>query len=94
MNELQSKYREAGLEVLGVSLDDGGWTAVTPFLKSTATLYRVISNPVMASRSYPDVTVLPMTFLIDKHGQVAARRPGLINPDVVEAEITELLQEK
>lgn len=94
LNELQAKYRDSGLVVLGVSLDDGGWKSVRPFLKNTAMFYRVVSNPVMASRSYSDVTVVPMTFLIDRHGQVAVRHPGLINQDVVAAEIAELLQEK
>jgi len=31
--EFQNKYKDAGLNVIGVSLDDDGWKSVTPYVK-------------------------------------------------------------
>jgi hypothetical protein len=31
--ELQNKYKESGLSVIGVAMDDDGWKSVKPFLE-------------------------------------------------------------
>src|SRR6202030_2748526 len=31
--EFQNKYRDQGFEVLGVSMDEDGWKAITPFVQ-------------------------------------------------------------
>src|SRR5882724_10679480 len=40
--EFQRKYKDRGFEVLGVSMDDDGWKAITPFVSEKKINYRVV----------------------------------------------------
>jgi peroxiredoxin len=40
--EFQKKYKESGLSVVGVSVDDDGWKSVKPFLEAEQVNYPVV----------------------------------------------------
>src|SRR5207245_6663546 len=40
--EFQKKYKESGLSVVGVSVDDDGWKSVKPFLEAKQVNYPVV----------------------------------------------------
>jgi thiol-disulfide isomerase/thioredoxin len=97
--EFDKKYRDQGLAAIGVSMDDDGWKAVTPFLaKKTDTETGgniamqypvVIGNPQMA-KMY-NVTSMPMTLLIDRQGKIALSYTGVVNKNDFESDIKQLL---
>ena len=98
--EFDRKYRNQGLAVVGVSMDDDGWKAVKPFLargvdKETggniAMRYPVvIGSQELANRYH--LTSMPMTLLIDKTGKIALSHTGVVNKADFEAHILELLK--
>lgn len=90
--EFESKYRTAGLAILGVAMDDDGWKAVRPFMSQMKMNYRVMLGDDATASKYGGVESLPETLLIDRQGRIAARRLGLTSKTRYEQGITELLR--
>jgi cytochrome c biogenesis protein CcmG/thiol:disulfide interchange protein DsbE len=91
--EFQSRYKQGGLSVIGVSMDEDGWKSVKPFLKEHPISYSVVvGNPDIA-KLY-GVDSMPMTLLIDRNGAIAASHVGMVDKDAFEGEIQKLLKEE
>ncbi len=90
-NDLYAQYKDQGLEILGVSLDEGGPSAVNRFVKQTPITY----NNAMASREiveqYGPIQAIPTTFVIDRKGNVQRRFVGYQSLSVFEEVIQSLL---
>lgn len=89
--EFNKTYKDRGLVVLGVSLDDDGWKSVKPYLAAKKIDYTVVVGNDAVSKSYGDVDSLPTTFIIDRDGRIAFTHTGLVGRDLYEAEIRSLL---
>jgi peroxiredoxin len=93
-SEFQRAYGAQGLAVVGVSMDEGGWNAVKPFLAETHVPYRMLLGDDPTAQQY-GIQNLPDTFLIDRQGRVAAAyMGGLVDKDDVEANIKALLSRR
>jgi cytochrome c biogenesis protein CcmG/thiol:disulfide interchange protein DsbE len=90
--DMQRKYKDRGLEVLGIAMDDEGWEVVKPFLADLGVNYRVMMGNDATSQLYGDVEALPTTFLIDRDGRIAGIHIGLANRKDFEDGVEELLQ--
>src|SRR5205823_4108963 len=91
--EFESRYRDQGLAVVGVSLDEGGWSAVKPFIPGKKINYRVVLGNDALADLYK-VDAMPKTLLIDRHGRVAAEHVGVASKDAFEKEIQKVLAER
>ena len=89
--EFQSKYRDRGFVVLGVSLDEDGWKAVKPFMESKHVNYPVVIDSSGVGDLY-GVKNLPETMIIDQSGRIALNCAGLIGKDEYQTEIEGLLK--
>jgi peroxiredoxin len=89
--EFEKTYGKQGLAVIGVSMDEGGWNVVKPFLAQAHVPYRMLlGDEAMAKRF--GIDNLPDTFLIDRAGRVAAvYKEGLVDKANVEANIKAML---
>ncbi len=90
--DFQRKNRDRGLVIIGVSMDDEGWEAVTPFVKSLGINYRVVLGNDDVAQAYGGVDALPTTFLIDRQGNIATVHVGLAAKSDFEDGIDQLLQ--
>jgi cytochrome c biogenesis protein CcmG, thiol:disulfide interchange protein DsbE len=90
---LQNEYREQGLQVIGISMDDGP-KPVREFYQRFKMNYPVALGTEKLAQAYGGVLGLPVTFLIGRDGQVAAKHVGEVQMPVVEQEIKSLLQAK
>ena len=98
--EFDRKYRDSGLAVIGVSMDEKGWATVRPFLAKQrddetggiiAMQYPVvIGNNELAGRF--GLTSLPMTLLIDKSGKIAVSHTGVVDKENFERNLRTLLK--
>lgn len=88
--EFQNKYKDKGLAVIGVAMDDDGWKKVKPFASAKKMNYPIVLGSDDLAKRY-GVTALPLTLLIDREGKIAARTPGLVNKDAFEKKIQSLL---
>jgi len=89
--EFQQKYGDAGLAVVGISLDDDGWKSVSPFLLQMGVNYPVIMGDKQITRLYGGMNSLPATVIVDRSGRVAANHVGLISHDDFESGIRAML---
>jgi thiol-disulfide isomerase/thioredoxin len=90
--EFQRTYRSRELVVLGVSLDEGGWARVKPYLERQPIDYRV----VVGDRDLARPTVgssIPTTLILDRDGRIAIRHVGYCSKAEYEADIQTLLAE-
>jgi peroxiredoxin len=90
--DLQSRYKDKGLVVLGVSVDDP-----IEKLKPFADQYKV-NYPMLAGIGrddfqdlYGPMFAVPTTFVIARDGKVCKRHTGMTGKDVFEREIRGLL---
>ena len=91
--EFQNKSRERGLQVIGISMDDDA-KPVREFYQEFKMNYPVALGSEKVAEAYGGVLGLPITFLIGRDGQVAAKYIGEVDMSVLEQEIETLLQAK
>ena len=98
--EFNAKYKDRGLAVIGVSMDEDGWKVVKPFLAlekdpetggHTAMKYPVVIGSASLAKQY-HLTSMPMTLLIDREGRIAVSYSGMVDKDDWESTIRSLLQ--
>lgn len=98
--EFDAKYKDRGLAVIGVSMDEDGWKSVRPFLAldkdpetagHTAMKYQVVIGSDSLAKQY-SLTSMPMTLLIDREGRIAVSHTGMVLKDDWESKIRALLK--
>ena len=98
--EFDAKYKDRGLAVIGVSMDEDGWKTVKPFLAldkdpetggHTAMKYPVVIGSESLAKQY-HLTSMPMTLLIDREGRIAVSHSGMVDKDDWESKIRSLLK--
>jgi thiamine biosynthesis lipoprotein len=93
--DLFNQYRDRGLVVVGVNVDEGDATVRT-FLQGTPLPFPILRDPGGAIPSALDVHSMPTSFLIDRRGAVRLKHEGFTPGDaiVVKARVEELLAER
>lgn len=87
---LQERYREQGLVVIGISLDDTP-EPVREFYREFGMNYAVALGNERITALYGGILGLPTTFLIGRDGRIYSRHMGATDISVFEEEIKELL---
>jgi cytochrome c biogenesis protein CcmG/thiol:disulfide interchange protein DsbE len=90
--EFEKKYKDGGLEVVGVAMDDDGWKSVKPYAEEKKMNYAVVTGNEDLGKLY-GLDSMPMTVLIDREGRIAATYSGMVDREKCESEIRMLLQE-
>ena len=86
----QKKYGPDGLQILGVSMDDDPADA-RKTSKNLGVNYPVVMGDARLGTLYGGILGLPVTYLIDRHGQVSARFQGETDLNAMESRVKELL---
>jgi len=76
--EFQEKYKERGLSVVGVALDEEGWKSVKPFIEEKKVNYPVVIGTFELAKTF-GVEALPVTLLIDRNGRIAGLHAGMVD---------------
>lgn len=91
--ELYEKYREKGLEIVGVSLDREKEKVVKPFAEKMGINYTLVFGNQEVEKKYGGITGIPTTFLINRKGNIAKKYIGYRAKETWEREIKRLLGE-
>jgi len=90
--ELQKKYGDRGLQIVGLSVDDSLNVA-----KQYATQMKM-NYPILLAegkedilKAYDPIPSIPVSVIIDRGGRIVARHLGIASMDVFEREIVPLL---
>jgi peroxiredoxin len=89
--ELQIKYRDQGLQIIGVSMDDEP-EPVREYNQRFNMNYPVAMGDAKTGELYGGVLGLPIAFLIGRDGRIEAKHIGATDISVFEQEIKALLQ--
>jgi thiol-disulfide isomerase/thioredoxin len=96
---LQNKYRNQGLEIIGVSIDPiaprgnpAGAPAVAPFMKSFGINYTIMMVDKPAALAGFDVSRgIPTTYVLDRQGRIVKTYIGAQPDTVFESDVKQLL---
>lgn len=91
--EFEHKYKDSGLVVIGVSMDDDGWEAVKPYLEEKRVNYVIVIGNADLRKLYK-LGSMPMTLMIDQTGRIASTHVGLVSKSDYKFEIETLLNKK
>lgn len=73
------EYKSKGLEIVGVSLDEGGWSDVTPYAQRSKITYPIILGDRRVARTWGGIQAIPTTFIIDKQGNIIDSHVGMMS---------------
>jgi cytochrome c biogenesis protein CcmG/thiol:disulfide interchange protein DsbE len=88
--ELQQQYRDKGLSVLGVSIDDTP-DQLKPFAEKMKINYPLLLLQTDVEDAYGPLWAVPTTFVIGRDGSVCNKHIGPATREQLEAEIKALL---
>ncbi|MEP7367370.1 MAG: TlpA disulfide reductase family protein [Acidobacteriota bacterium] len=88
--EFENTMGKRGLVVVGLSLDEGGWKDVAPYVAMAGVKYSMLIADKAVLDKYA-FDAMPATFLVDKRGRIAARYIGLVDRADIEGKIRSLL---
>jgi thiol-disulfide isomerase/thioredoxin len=93
LEEFQKKYAADGLEVVGVTYDaEVGKETIGKDVRKLGVSYPILlSTPEVEKTYLSDSEVLPMTFYVDKAGEVVDVSAGLGSKDELEAMVKETI---
>ena len=89
--ELQNRHRDAGLQILGISVDDHE-PPVREFVKTYRLNFPIAMGNAALATEYGGILGVPVAFLIDRRGRIRYKHSGETDMAVFEREITELLR--
>jgi len=89
--ELQQKYADRGLQIIGISMDDGP-EPVRGFYRQFHMNYPVAMGNAKTGELYGGVLGLPIAFLIGRDGRIVARYMGATDAAVFEKAVTRVLE--
>jgi len=97
LNELYKLYKKDGLEVIGIALDRGGPEAVQKFVEKMKVEYINLMADEAVVEAFSNIPGMgpiqgiPITFIIDRKGQICRRFLGLTEKRVFEEAIKQVL---
>ncbi|HEV8700392.1 MAG TPA: TlpA disulfide reductase family protein [Candidatus Polarisedimenticolia bacterium] len=90
LNRLYDRYRDRGLVVIGVSVDDRP-ADVEAFVRVTPIKYPSgMMNPGLA-KLLGNTDAVPTSLLVDRHGKMRRKFVGYVEPELMEREIAKFL---
>ncbi len=89
--DLYNRYRDRGVQVLGIAVDPAGPEALRAFSDELNVNYPMLVGDEKTFYEFGGLVGLPTTFVIDQHGTILSRHMGLVDPSIFEKQILVLL---
>jgi thiol-disulfide isomerase/thioredoxin len=90
--ELQKKYGDQGLVIVGVSVDQKGPEVVAKFAKAKGMNYTIVMGDDTIADAFGGLQAIPTTFLIDREGRIVHRKVGAVPHDEYEKLVQQALR--
>ena len=90
LNELQEKYKNEGLVVIGIALDKDSLNLVEPFVRKKGIRYPILKGNEQVLRDLKDFSGMPTTLIVDPKGNIKKKYDGSFDKDDLEKNLKEL----
>ncbi|HIJ78445.1 MAG: TlpA family protein disulfide reductase [Desulfobulbaceae bacterium] len=91
--EVQEKYADQGLTIIGISTDQGGSKMVANFIKKMKINYPVAMEDSQTQKNFQIFSgAVPTSFLINKQGIIVKRYDGYIDHDTLEHDVSSIIK--
>jgi thiol-disulfide isomerase/thioredoxin len=90
LEKLHKAYKDKGLVVLAISVDQGGWDGVKSFISEFGITYTVLKGTDDVSSDY-QVRSIPMLLVLNKEGKITKRYLGYGGDEDLEKDIKAIL---
>ncbi len=99
--DIDQTFKNKSVAVIGISMDISyedlknaaeAWAKVKPFAEAHQITYPILMGDEAVTKRY-DIQALPVTYLIDSRGRIAATYVGLIDKENVKANVSTLMGE-
>ena len=91
LNELQERYKNEGLVVIGIALDKDSLNIVAPFIQKKGIGYPVLIGNEQMLQSLESFSGMPTTLIVDQKGNIKKKYDGSFDKDDLEKNLKELL---
>lgn len=88
---LYKKYKDKGLEIIGVAFDENGQEVVPPFIKALGVNYPIYLDGGDIGQAY-DLQAYPTTIIYGKNGKVINKHLGYLSEEDLDSELGKLLK--
>ncbi|KPL02773.1 MAG: hypothetical protein AMJ73_08280 [candidate division Zixibacteria bacterium SM1_73] len=91
LNELNKRYKNEGLVVIGIALDKDSLNLVEPFVREKRIGYPILMGNEQVLRDMEDFSGVPTTLIVDQKGNIKKKYDGAFDKDDLERILQELL---
>jgi peroxiredoxin len=91
MMKIYEKYKQKGFEIVGISLDRGGWKDLKPFLTKNPISYPIVLGGDAEATAYGGIEGIPTSFFIDRKGNIVSKTVGSMEEDDFEKAVKNIL---
>jgi len=91
---LYEKFRDKGLEIIGVLLDQEGEAVLKPFVRQYRITYPIVLGTRKVALDYGGIKEIPTTFFIDRNGRISSYFVGLQPSHVIDESVKKLLKQR
>jgi peroxiredoxin len=88
---LQKELGSQGFTVIGISLDQGDAKLVSRFIEKMGVNYPVAMGTAEVAKGFGGVIGIPVTFLVDRKGNIVKSYSGLTDHKILEHDIKRVL---
>ncbi|MFO0792737.1 MAG: TlpA disulfide reductase family protein [Candidatus Brocadiaceae bacterium] len=88
---LYKKYKDKGLDIIGIAFDENGSEVVPPFMKKMGVNYPIYLDGGDIAHAY-DLQAYPTTIIYGKDGKVANKHMGYVSEEEFDDELSKLLK--
>jgi thiol-disulfide isomerase/thioredoxin len=89
--KLQEEFGSNGFSVVALSVDQGGSEPVAELVDQQAINYPVLMADAETAENFGGVYGIPVSFLVNKSGNVVKRYPGLVPHSVLAKDVQSLI---
>ncbi|PIP67865.1 MAG: hypothetical protein CO035_05710 [Candidatus Omnitrophica bacterium CG_4_9_14_0_2_um_filter_42_8] len=89
--ELYNQYKDQGLEIIGVSMDQNPQRVIPGFIEKNKINYTILFGENRVYDLYGGINAIPTTFIVDKEGNLVRKYVGYREKGIFEQDIKELL---
>ncbi len=91
LNDVQSRYANQGLVVVGMSVDENGPAPVKRFARGIGMKFTIAMANDEVLDAYGPIRSIPTTFFINRRGNIVRRVVGYIDGETMDGYVKEIL---